>query len=169
MRGRGLRTARWLGVGLLLLPAGCYQSDRPLGPPQKGAIDTKLVGTWRCLATGDKPEESAALWVRPFDDTQYVVEWRDPDDVAHYRAYATSVGGETLLNLRELTSERAGEGWEFIRYRLEKDGRLRVWIVDDKAVGGLKGAPALSAIKKRVADDSLYHDLMTCQPQEKEP
>jgi hypothetical protein len=169
MSGRWLRSARWMGGGLLLVLAGCYQSKLPLGPPQKGTIDTRLVGSWSCLASDSKAAGASSVWVHPFDDTQYVVEFHDPEDVTHYRAYSTRVGGANLLNVRELTTKSGGDSWMFIRYRIETDGRLRVWIVDDDALGGLKGAPALSAIKKRVADDSLYHDLMTCQPQEPKP
>ncbi|HET8643928.1 MAG TPA: hypothetical protein VFO85_00480, partial [Vicinamibacteria bacterium] len=160
------RARRALGMAgpaaCALALAGCYGSPEPLGPAAQGTVDRALVGDWRCSSAGDG-SETALVWIFPLDGTQYVVEWRTADETDHYRAHASRAGDETLLNVRELTSGRAGEEWYFLRYRIDEGRRLRLSLVDDEALGGLEGEAALDAIRRRAADPALYTDLAVCQ------
>ena len=151
------------GFGLLSALLGCYESADTLGGPAHGQLDRRLPGDWRCEnhTHGDTPSE-AALWVIPFDDRQYYAEWREGDEVARYRAYSSLVGGVTLLNVEEVSFRLTSAGWVFVRYTLAPDGRLRLSVVGDKALDGLKGQAALQAIAKRASDESLYELVAVC-------
>src|SRR6186713_328047 len=84
------------------LAAGCYQSTLPLGPPERGTIDRALVGSWSCVDPKDASNR-AVVTSRPLDAHRYEIEWREePDHVTHYRAYATRIGSEALLNVEEV-------------------------------------------------------------------
>jgi len=164
---RAARGALALGLGVLL--GGCFASRRPLGSREKGTLDPRLLATWTC-----RPPETVArdagqegtLSVAAFDETQYIVHWhekgRDPE---YYRAYSARVGAETLLNVKALGTAVGGGVWSFVRYRIETDGRLVTWIVDEKAVGE-RGDAGLAIVRRRVGDATLYEDLMTCSRKE---
>jgi len=173
---REAATRRWtgaLGTVLLLLSSGCFASKRPLGPPKGGAIDERLIATWTCRPPDKEPkgQEETTMDVAAFDETQYIVEWREKNEDGslekpeYYRVYSTRVGAETLLNVKELGTATGGGSWSFLRYRIEKDGLLHAWIVDDDAVGA-KDDAGLAVIRKRVADEKLYRDFMTCRHKE---
>ena len=146
------------------LLSACYESPEPLAKPGKAALDSQLSGEWLCKSPPREGEsqKEAVLWVIPFDSKQYFAEWREGDDVSRYRAYPTQVGHDRLLNVEELTSH-LGKGWVFFRYSLGTDGTLRLSVVSEDALGGLKGKAALEAIRHRVADDSLYEAFAVCR------
>jgi hypothetical protein len=157
---RVLATAA-LGLGTLVLCA-CYQSDSPLGPPDRGTIDRGLVGTWTCVDPKDA-SNTATVTAVAFDAHQYFVEWREaPDHVTRYRAWSTPIDGHTLLNVQELDGPPLGRRAAFLRVRGEAGGRVSMAVVDADALKGLKGEAALQAIRRRVADPSLYGPFATC-------
>jgi len=161
------------GVLLALLPllSGCYEFDKPLGPPEKGTIDRALVGAWRCetepkgLAEKDGKQESL-LRIFPFDATQYVVQMEAKEngvtECAPFRLYSSRVGTHVLLNAQEVKPEP--KGWSLVRYRVEGP-TLTMWIIDDKTVGD-SGEAGLRAVRKRVADESIYEKLFNCTREE---
>jgi len=167
------RVAGGVLLGLLPLLCGCYEFDRPLGPPEKGTIDRALVGTWNCSPDWPHPDQDGPFPIsfRAFDATQYIVHLRDIEkgviQDAFYRVYSTRVGAETLLNARELKPAGPQDKWTYVRYRLAQ-GKLVLELVDDKQVGGTDEA-ATRAVRKRVADAKIYSELMTCtRSEEKE-
>jgi hypothetical protein len=163
-RGRALA----LVPGLLLLLGGCFTSRRPLGPREKGTLDDRLLATWTCIPPEKEAEgQQATLGVAAFDETQYILLWQERKDERpeYYRAYSSRVGAETLLNVKPLGTAVSGGVWSFVRYRVEADGRLRAWIVDEDAVGA-RGEAGLAVVRRRVAEERLYHDLMTCTRKE---
>ena len=164
-RDTGQMTGSRRGVACMavaLLGAGCFGSDVPLGPPERGAIDKTLLGTWRCTDPAQSPDKSAALRVIPFDKHQYYAERRESDDIERYRAYSTPIRGETLLNVEDLSFRMRGPEWVFLRAKRGSDGHLRLSFVKEDSLKGLDPATAVRAIKRRVGDDSLYEDLAVC-------
>jgi len=160
----GKMTKRLVAIGgLLLALAGCYESNEPLDAPARGRVERRLVGDWQCMnhTHGDTPT-AASLWVIPFDDRQYYAEWREGDDVARYRAYSTQVGGETLLNVEELSFKLSSAGWVFVRSNQDRAGRLTLSVVRRDALNGLTGKAALRSIAKRARDETLYELVAVC-------
>jgi hypothetical protein len=148
---------------LLLVPlAACYQSTVPLGPPERGTIDRALVGSWSCVDPKDASNRAVVTSV-PTDRHSYAIEWREaPDHITRYRAYATPVGKEALLNVREVGPGRTDPRFVFLRARPTAGGGLSIAVVQDDALKGKTGATALREITRRVADPALYGAFATC-------
>ena len=82
--------------------SACYQSTLPLGPPERGTIDSALVGSWSCVDPKDATNR-AVVTSRPLDAIATTIEWREePDHVTRYRAYRRG-RQEVLLNVEERT------------------------------------------------------------------
>lgn len=150
---------------LLLLVAavsGCYQSPLPLGPPERGTIDRALVGSWSCVDPKDASNR-AVVTSRPLDAHRYEIEWREePDHVTHYRAYATRIGSEALLNVEEVGPDRTDRRFVFLRARPVPGGALSMAVVKDDALKGRTGQAAIAEITRRVTDPTLYGPFATC-------
>jgi hypothetical protein len=163
--GRRRRVAGSVPLILLPLLCGCYEFDRPLGPPAQGTIDSALVGPWSCVASQEKEKKPAMpLAFLAFDDTQYVIVMTgDKGELGAFRGHSARVGSETLLSVQELkTAKDPAAAWAFVRYRLEPGPRLHIWLVDDKEVGASTGEKALDLVRKRVADEKIYAELLAC-------
>jgi hypothetical protein len=150
---------------ILLLAAalsGCYQSALPLGPPERGTIDRALVGSWSCVDPKDATNR-AVITSRPLDAHRYAVEWREqPDHVTNYRAFATRVGADVLLNVEEIGATRTDTRFVFLRVRPTAAGGLSIALVEDDALKGRTGKSAIAEITRRAADPSLYGPFATC-------
>ena len=150
---------------LLLLVAavsGCYQSTLPLGPSERGTIDRALVGSWSCVDPKDATNR-AVVTSRALDAHRYEVEWREePDHVTHYRAFATRIGSEALLNVEEVGPDRTDRRFVFLRARRVPGGGLSMAVVNEDALKGRTGQAAIAEITRRVADPTLYGPFATC-------
>jgi len=153
------------GPTLLLLVAavsGCYQSTLPLGPSERGTIDRALVGSWSCVDPKDATNR-AVVTSRALDAHRYEVEWREePDHVTHYRAFATRIGSEALLNVEEVGPDRTDRRFVFLRARRVPGGGLSMAVVNEDALKGRTGQAAIAEITRRVADPTLYGPFATC-------
>ena len=157
------RVARGLiaAVGAIVV-SGCYESPAPLGPPDQGVIEAGFIGTWSCVDPKDA-KNVATITTVPFDAHQFFVEWREPaDHVTRYRAFTTRIGAETLWNVEELDAKPGTSGFAFMKARLAADRTLSLTLVQEDALHGLKGAPAIAEITKRVQDPTLYGPFATC-------
>jgi hypothetical protein len=152
-----------LASSVFLLVAGCYESSRPLGPPE-GALDPGLVGSWRCVPDAEpgKPKDFAHLLVVPFDRSQYYLEWREESKIQRHRAYATQVKDRTLYNVVEVKSRGDTPMWRFLRATREPDSRLLLEVVDGEAVKAKDEAAALDEIRRRIDDGALYSRWAVC-------
>ena len=150
---------------LLLLPplvGACYQSPLPLGPPERGTIDRALVGSWSCVDPKDASNR-AVVTSQPLDAHRYEIEWREePDHVTHYRAYATRIGTEALLNVEEVGPDRTDRRFVFLRARPVPGGALSMAVVKEDALKGRTGQAAIAEITRRVTDPTLYGPFATC-------
>ena len=99
----------------------------------------------------------------PIDRHRYDIEWREaPDHVTRYRAYATRLGNEALLNVEELGPTRTERRFVFLRARPTPGGGLSIAAVQEEALKGRKGTNAIREITTRVADPTLYGPFATC-------
>jgi hypothetical protein len=147
---------------LMTLAAACYQSALPLGPIERGTIDPALVGSWSCVDPKDATNR-AVVTSRPLDRHRYDIEWREePDHVTRYRAYATPVGKDVLLNVEEIDATRTDPRFVFLRARPIAGGGLSIAVVQEDALKGRTGTNAIRDITTRVADPTLYGPFATC-------
>jgi hypothetical protein len=146
--------------GLLFLGAACYESSRPLGPPERGVVDPSFVGNWRCEDPAEGSTQVAHLLVMPFDRSQYYLEWREDDKVWRYRAYSTQLHGEILFNVGEL-KEAGASSWTFLR-ATRHGGVLSLSVVNKDSLKGTGEAGVLNEIARRVKDEALYESWAVC-------
>lgn len=148
----------WTTVGCaatLLLTACPYHGRVPLGPPQPELFDERLLGEWIADSDGDLLNER--LWVARFDDDEYVVAGLGSCPAGGGRAYLTTLGGRSFLNLREETQEG--------RYRIGRieleDSVLRLTQLSDS----LDDATTSEALRERLLtgfdDPGLYEKTAT--------
>jgi hypothetical protein len=148
--------------GLFLLTIGCYQSSKPLGPPERGVLDPSVVGTWRCEDSAEGSTQVAHLLVVPFDRSQYYLEWREDDKTGRYRAYSTQLHGQTLFNVRELETESPTARWTFLRATREGGGALSLSVVNKDSLKESRQPAALKEIARRIKDEALYEPSAIC-------
>jgi hypothetical protein len=110
----------------LLFSACPFSSDTPLADPATGVQDQGLAGNWtlRDPETG----EQVILSFHLFNEHEYVAVSQDGSKIETYRVFATTVGEERFLNVRQIDSD--DQGWYFARYQLA-GGRLSLRVVDD--------------------------------------
>jgi len=152
-------------VVCLVLSACPYDNPVPLDAPKAVSLDQRLLGRW--VARHDKEKDGGFTEFEffAFNEREYLVTTlnREPfkrDEVDHYRAYPTVVGGRTFLNCRDL---RQQESYVFAVYELSDPETLAVSFVSDDAMkpaGGLKTSAALRAyVEKHVADKGFFEPL----------
>ena len=84
----------------LMLCAGCYESDYPLGKPDP--MDPAYVGNY----TGGEKDAASKITIRNFDGKQYYVDVPTKDgDALRFAGYTSEIGGITFANLRLLTDD----------------------------------------------------------------
>lgn len=100
-RTRTLAAIICLSAGLLLM-AGCYTTQYPLGSQDKAVVDPGYVGDF--VFTEDKKPET--IIIRNIDNHSYYVEWLSPDEKPlRMVGYTSDVNGVTFANLRGLTED----------------------------------------------------------------
>jgi hypothetical protein len=142
--------------------SACYQSALPLGPAERGTIDRALIGSWSCVDPKDASNRALVTSV-PIDRHRYEIEWREePDHITRYRAFATAVGKEVLLNVEEVDPTRTDPRFVFLRARPVTGGGLSIAVVQEDALKGRTGPAAIAEITRRVSDPTLYGPFATC-------
>ena len=87
----------------LLFFAGCYETQYPLGSPDKATVDPGYVGDF---VLTDKDQKSETIIIRNIDNRLYYVEWLSGDDKPlRMVGYTADVNGVTFANLRGLTDD----------------------------------------------------------------
>jgi hypothetical protein len=87
----------------LLFFTGCYETQYPLGSPDKATVDPGYVGDF---VLADKDQKSETIIIRNIDNHLYYVEWLKEDDKPlRMVGYTTDVNGVTFANLRGLTED----------------------------------------------------------------
>jgi len=134
----------------------------PLGHPEAKAMDTRLLGKWRCSSAQAGSSETAGLEVVRFDDSQYYADWREGDRVARYRAYPSKIGPVTVLNVEELNGRFTPWPWAIVRATVDDAGALTLEMVDGKQIQAKDENAAIREIKVRIGDRSIYQALAQC-------
>lgn len=119
---RGCRRLALVVVTVLL--AGCY-SNLPLGEPQAGLFDKRLLGRW--LLSAEDASEATVLVVARFDDKAYVVSpENDFNDKDAMRVFVSEVNDDRFLNGQELNAELSERVFMFARYSFDDRDTVRL-------------------------------------------
>ena len=155
--------------GVLLMAAcvitsGCITGFKhPLGPPEEGFIEPRLLGTWACTSTDD-PKPSLITFI-DFDGKQYYIQSAGDGegDPSHSRAFATRIEDVPFLNVRDL-GPKAENDWTFIAYAVPDADHLRLRLVDPQPFEDVVDDPP--SVKQRLAnqlqDPELLLDWVSC-------
>ncbi len=139
----------------LMLCAGCYESDYPLG--KADPMDPAYVGNY---TTGEK-DNAGAIVIRNFDGKQYYVEMPSKDgDAMRFSGYASQISGVTFANLRLLTEDGSlSKNYLIMRVSLSDDHsqltmrNLNSDFFKDKNIDS-------SNTLRKVIEDNLSNDAM---------
>lgn len=159
-----LRVRNVIGAALFLVLPGCYESTEPFGPPDGTSLDRSLLGTWQCREPEGKSDQVATLFLLPYDDRQYYIEWREDQDVSRYGGHSSKMNGEMLVNVRELKDKPRKTSWVFFRAKRDAEGGLDLAIVNKDALKATDDRAARDEVARRVKDDSLYAPWAKCTP-----
>jgi hypothetical protein len=120
-------------AGLLVLvccfSGGCIIGFKyPLGPVGKAVVDPRLLGTWECRGTDEKP---GRLTIMDYDGKQYLLYLAtDGEEPSHMRAYSTPLKGHLFLNLQEVKPQPVEAEWLFFESTVSVNGRLSLRAVN---------------------------------------
>jgi hypothetical protein len=169
-RGGGGVTQRFGLAALLLVGAltlgSCYDFDAPVDATPGRPLDPALLGTWRCLGVAPKADAKPANFVvTAARERVYSIRFEAEDEEPDlYEGHASEVSGHILLNIRDLDPRFPTKPWTFARSSFLLPDVLRVQLVDDDALKGVKHTPvALRAALERLdAMPALYVDFCVC-------
>lgn len=161
---RALR-ALWLVASVVPLGA-CYDFGAPLDSAPTQAVDSKLLGTWRCLGTQPSADaEPGSIVVTVGGERVYTIrfeaEGESPD---LYEAYASEIKGQVVLNVRDLDPRASAKPWAFARYSFLLPDVLRIQLVSDDELKGVEQTSVAlrSALEEHDAKTGLYVDFCVC-------
>jgi len=154
-----------LVLTIILLLAGCYDSEVPMAPVRDAIFDAKLIGKWKQIDTKD--DETSHMVILNFNDSEYFVRfetmekrnWSVSTDVYLCRAYTILVDGVAFCNVQYISSNKKDKRpFMFFRYFLSKDGILTWrWIKNDLIKTKIKTSKELyKFIKKNMNNEELY-------------
>lgn len=140
-RPEGRLKRQMAALALASMGCGCY-SDVPLDLAPTIPVDANLVGEWTCSSPPDTL--TARLKVKTMDRYRYALSWQaEGEKRERYVAYASSVGGRTLFNVR-LDPPQSNRWWDhqwlFAAAELSS-GALRIQMVADGIVSGAERSP----------------------------
>jgi hypothetical protein len=144
----------------LVINAGCpYTTKTPLGVPDRGAFDARLVGLWMGY---DGEEAVGLIRVFAFNDAEYYVETggEADDGPDRYRAFVFKIDGQAFLQFSEIDEKEEAAEYCFARYSLSADGTIELRFVGEKIVPKTLAADpkALGAFIAAHLDDPALDD-----------
>lgn len=143
--------------------AACYESAFPIDATPQADVEQALVGVWRCVGYDAKAtDRPATLTIGRGEERRYAVtlqeDGRSPD---RYEAYASSIAGEVVFNLRDVSS--GGKPWTFVRQTLVRPNLLHLQVLDEKALTAQESPAALRTTLERLHDQpNAFEDLCAC-------
>lgn len=160
-----LLRALWLIAGVAPLGA-CYDFGAPLDSAPTQAVDSKLLGTWRCLGRDPEPDAKPAnIVVTAAGERAYAIRLEAEDEAPDlYEAYASEIKGHVVLNVRDLDPRAAAKPWTFARYGFLLPDVLRIQLVSDDELKGVEHTSVAlrAALEQRDARSGLYADFCVC-------
>jgi hypothetical protein len=145
---------------VLLSGLGCYETEYPLGSPDKSTVDRAYVGDFT-MTDADKVYSIA---IRNLDGHQYYVEMaqtnqndKGPDRRVGYTA---DVNGVTFANLRQLTDDGSvSNKFLVMRVSISSDGsKLTLRNLNDKFFSD-KSIDSQAALTKLIQDNLDNNDM----------
>jgi hypothetical protein len=135
------RAAVCMAVGLFS-PA-CF-FDHPLDAEASVRVDNAVLGTWRCLpfeAGSEDKAEALVIVVTAPTDRRYKITFHSGDDKPEkFDAYASTVSGRPVLNLRVQDPRFPLRPWLLARYSFLRPDVVHVQVVDDTKLEGADGS-----------------------------
>ena len=136
-------------LGLLVLLAGCIDSEAPLSDPDKSTLDEKLLGKWTFEEKGTPPSQvifekvtAAGYPAGVMAVTMRPLAKNDPQAPQVGFVFRTELKGKTYLNLCGKMADAPAKvpawdkvranGFNIFKYAV-KDDSLTFWFVDDEA------------------------------------
>jgi hypothetical protein len=145
---------------VLILLAGCFETELELGPRDQAKVDPRLVGDW--LFAGK--DSTTRLAVRNFNGREYYAAWDEatsqPKRVA---AFVADVGGASFAHVRDLPADGSVPTKHFVvRVALAPDGRLTLRHVNHKFLEGKEVATSeqlRKLVEANLENDALYDEV----------
>jgi hypothetical protein len=156
---RRTRLSRLFLLLAILSLTGCpYSSDQPLSDPVSATPDPGLLGQWT-MQDRESGEEVTLTFSAAGGHEMAASALADTDaKETRYRVFVTLVGPAGFLNVREIGGD--GEGWYFVRYRIDGD-RLLLHVVDE-ALFASASSPTPDDLRgiilQHLEDPALYGD-----------
>ena len=162
-----------VSVAVVLLLSACFESHTPLGPPGTVARGSSFVGTWQCRTPTMESNEIMTITSLPFDEQELKestlvddIEKASASDIERYRFYPSEIvdksGPQILWNAQELGFSAKAYSWVFVRIKQLSKSKLVAQIVQDKALLGETESEKLSELRKRVRDETIYGESISC-------
>jgi hypothetical protein len=108
------------------------------------------VGVWRCVPTNAEPSDDASVNIvaNPAVAHEYLVTWREREkEPEQYRAFGSSVHGQTFLNLAIAEPKLLGDGWAFARYSLLRPNVLYVELMGEEPFKAKESSTTVAAAR----------------------
>jgi hypothetical protein len=156
-----------LCMGLACSASACF-FDHPLDAEASVRVDSAILGTWRCLpfeADSDDKPEALVIVVTAASDRRYKITFHSGDDKpAQFEAYASTVDGRPILNVRLPDARVPVKPWLLARYSFLRSDILHVEVVDEtKLEGADRSSETLRRAFEKVHDRSdSYEDYCIC-------
>jgi hypothetical protein len=156
-----------LGIAVAAFAAGGCLSAVPLDMAPEIKVDRWFLGDWNCQnAMGEKGTETGELTITAIDGSRFLVEIREPkQDPEHYEAYASTVAGITLFNVKAAqdTLPLEPHEWAFVRATLSGD-KLRLQAPSDEQPFKAASPAALrSFLESELKRPGYFLDLGVCE------
>jgi hypothetical protein len=155
-----------VAISIATFAAGGCLSPVPLDMTPDVKFDTLLLGEWECQNTmGEKGTETGELTVTPIDELRLLVEVREPKlDPQHYEAYASTVTGFMLFNVKAAkdTLPLEPQEWVFVRATFSGD-KLRLQAPgDDQPIKAATPAALRSLLEPELKKPGYFLDVAVC-------
>ena len=125
--------------------------------------DRSRAGRQLVVRRSQGRDEPRRRHLGPIDRHRYEIEWREePDHVTRYRAYATPVGKEALLNVEEVGPTRTDPRFVFLRARPAAGGGLSIAVVQEDALKGTDRPGRDRRDHQARRRSTLYGPFATC-------
>lgn len=159
------RLMRQLAVlAMASMAPACY-SEVPLDLTPNVAVDPSLIGDWTCSS----PIEALAgrLKVKALDRHRYALSWSKAEGGKRERlvAYASSVGGRTLFNVR-LDPPQSSRWWDhpwLLAAVGVSSGALQIQVLAEGTISGTERSPEelRASLTRALGRSEILHPEMT--------
>jgi hypothetical protein len=161
-----VRSAR-VAIAVAALTASACLSAVPIDTAPGIKVDPSLLGNWNCQAPLAEPEtEKSELDITAADASRILVGVTEPDqEPQQYEAYASSVAGSTLFNVKAAKGTLPLEPveWVFVRTTLSGD-KLRIQTLNyDKPLKVASSAALRSLLESDSKKPGFFLDFAVCE------